>query len=79
MPGIFELFSQVSEHRSRAEGGLGIGLSLVRKLVEMHRGSVSAMSPGAAGGSTFTVRLPSLKALHAQHVPQIHEPSRVAS
>jgi signal transduction histidine kinase len=62
---IFELFSQVREHRARAEGGLGIGLSLVRKLVEMHRGTVTAASPGAAGGSTFTVRLPSMKSAAA--------------
>jgi CheY-like chemotaxis protein len=58
LPGVFELFSQVNEHRSRAEGGLGIGLSLVRKLVELHSGSVTAQSPGAGGGSVFTVRLP---------------------
>lgn len=55
---IFDLFSQVRSHESHAEGGLGIGLSLVRKLVEMHRGSVSANSPGVGQGSTFTVRLP---------------------
>ncbi len=55
---IFELFSQVSAHRSRAEGGLGIGLSLVRTLVEMHRGSVSAASPGVGLGTTMVVRLP---------------------
>jgi signal transduction histidine kinase len=61
LPGIFELFSQISEHRNRAEGGLGIGLSLVRKLVELHRGSVSAQSPGTGGGSIFTVRLPLLE------------------
>jgi len=62
LPGIFELFSQVREHQGRADGGLGIGLSLVRSLVEMHRGSVSAMSRGTAAGSTFTVRLPQLGA-----------------
>jgi len=55
---VFELFSQVSAQRGRADGGLGIGLSLARKLVEMHHGSVSATSPGAARGSTFIVRLP---------------------
>ena len=47
-----------SEHRSRADGGLGIGLSLVRKLVELHHGVVAAASPGAGQGSVFTVRLP---------------------
>jgi signal transduction histidine kinase len=60
--GIFEMFSQVSEHRSRSEGGLGIGLSLVRKLVELHLGSVTGQSPGAGHGSIFTVRLPLLEA-----------------
>ncbi|HET9473709.1 MAG TPA: HAMP domain-containing sensor histidine kinase, partial [Steroidobacteraceae bacterium] len=63
LPGIFALFSQVSEHRSRSEGGLGIGLSLVRKLVELHQGSVTAQSPGTGNGSTFTVRLPLFEAM----------------
>ncbi len=58
LPHVFELFSQVREHRSRADGGLGIGLSLVRKLVELHHGVVAAASPGAGQGSVFTVRLP---------------------
>ena len=56
---IFEPFIQASpeEHRSAA-GGLGIGLTLVRQLAEMHGGSVSARSPGKGLGSTFTLRLP---------------------
>jgi signal transduction histidine kinase/CheY-like chemotaxis protein len=66
LPGIFELFSQIGEHRSRAEGGLGIGLSLVRKLVELHRGSVSAQSPGTGAGSIFTVRLPLTEAASSE-------------
>jgi signal transduction histidine kinase/CheY-like chemotaxis protein len=70
LPGIFELFSQVSEHRNRAEGGLGIGLSLVRKLVELHRGSVSARSPGTGGGSVFTVRLPVIEAIEERSPPK---------
>jgi signal transduction histidine kinase len=77
LPRIFELFSQVREHRDRAEGGLGIGLSLVRKLVEMHRGSVSAMSPGAAGGSKFSVRLPLVEAVHPGRAPLIPQPNLV--
>ena len=55
---VFELFSQVRLHQGRAEGGLGIGLSIVRKLVEMHQGTVSAFSEGSGKGSTFTVSLP---------------------
>ena len=55
---VFEMFSQVGSGAERAQGGLGIGLSLVRQLVQMHGGSVDAESGGAAGGSRFTVRLP---------------------
>jgi signal transduction histidine kinase len=56
--GIFELFSQIPAHRVHANGGLGIGLSLVRQLVELHDGSVGVASAGEGQGSTFTVRLP---------------------
>ncbi|WP_322032836.1 ATP-binding protein [Paraburkholderia sp. J76] len=55
---IFDMFSQVRSHQNHAAGGLGIGLSLVRQLVEMHGGAVSASSPGLNAGSTFSVRLP---------------------
>jgi signal transduction histidine kinase/CheY-like chemotaxis protein len=55
---IFEMFSQVNRAPERAQGGLGIGLALVRRLVEMHGGTVSASSPGLGLGSTFTLRLP---------------------
>jgi signal transduction histidine kinase/CheY-like chemotaxis protein len=58
LPGVFAMFSQVRTHREHANGGLGIGLSLVRQLVEMHGGSVQVMSPGEGFGSTFCVRLP---------------------
>jgi signal transduction histidine kinase len=58
LPGIFKMFSQVHSHRGHADGGLGIGLSLVRQLVEMHGGSVQVASPGEGRGSTFSVRLP---------------------
>ncbi len=60
--GVFDLFSQVRQHQGLAAGGLGIGLSLVKKLVEMHGGSVQAHSGGIGHGSTFTVRLPALAA-----------------
>ncbi|MET0981851.1 MAG: PAS domain-containing protein [Telluria sp.] len=55
---IFDMFKQVERHIERAQGGLGIGLSLVRRLVEMHGGSVAAASAGAGRGSSFEVRLP---------------------
>jgi CheY-like chemotaxis protein len=55
---VFDLFSQVRSHQELAEGGLGIGLSLIRTLVEMHGGRVTAESGGRGAGSTFTVRLP---------------------
>jgi signal transduction histidine kinase len=55
---VFEMFSQLGTHPSRAEGGLGIGLALVYRLVQMHSGTVSAASQGPGMGSTFTVRLP---------------------
>jgi PAS domain S-box-containing protein len=55
---VFEMFTQVRGSLDRAQGGLGIGLSLVRRLVELHGGRVSAASGGRGEGSTFTVRLP---------------------
>ncbi|HEY8607934.1 MAG TPA: ATP-binding protein [Noviherbaspirillum sp.] len=55
---IFELFVQVDTEIDRARGGLGIGLTLVQKLIEMHGGEVRAESRGIGFGSTFTVRLP---------------------
>ena len=55
---VFDLFTQVGRTLDRSQGGLGIGLSLVRRLVEMHGGTVRAESPGLGLGSTFTVRLP---------------------
>ncbi len=55
---VFDMFTQVGRERHRARGGLGIGLSLVRSLAELHGGSASADSAGAGHGSVFTVRLP---------------------
>ena len=57
---IFEMFTQVDRSLERASGGLGIGLSLVRRLVEMHGGTVEARSPGVGKGSEFIVHLPIL-------------------
>lgn len=58
LAGVFEMFSQIGRTVDRSQGGLGIGLSLVRRLVEMHGGSVGASSGGTNAGSVFTVRLP---------------------
>jgi PAS domain S-box-containing protein len=55
---VWDLFSQVRDTLDRAQGGLGIGLWLVRRLIEMHGGSASAESPGVGRGSTFSLRLP---------------------
>lgn len=57
LDGIFEMFSQVEDTLKRAQGGLGIGLSLVRQLVEMHGGTVQAYSDGPGRGSEFVIRL----------------------
>jgi signal transduction histidine kinase/ActR/RegA family two-component response regulator len=58
IPHIFDLFTQGPRSLARSEGGLGIGLNVVRNLVAMHAGSVRAESEGAGRGSTFTVTLP---------------------
>ncbi len=58
LPRVFDLFAQVDRTLARAQGGLGIGLSLVKKLVELHGGDIRAESQGLGRGSRFTVRLP---------------------
>jgi signal transduction histidine kinase/CheY-like chemotaxis protein len=58
LPRIFEIFSQSSQALERSQGGLGIGLSLVRGLIDLHGGSVEARSGGLGKGSEFVVRLP---------------------
>jgi PAS domain S-box-containing protein len=58
MQQLFEMFAQVASASGRSQGGLGIGLSLVRALVELHGGTVTAASDGLGLGSTFSIRLP---------------------
>ncbi len=58
LPRVFDLFVQADHADSRSQGGLGIGLTLVRNLVEMHGGTVEARSDGLAKGTEFVVRLP---------------------
>ena len=60
LPRIFDLFVQADHPNLQSQGGLGIGLTLVRRLVEMHGGKVEAHSAGLGLGSEFVVRLPAL-------------------
>lgn len=69
LPHVFDVFVQGSISIDRSQGGLGIGLSLVRRLVELHGGSVSASSIGAGGGSTFEIRLPRSEPDQAEDAP----------
>ena len=69
LPEMFELFVQGNRSAARSEGGLGIGLTIVRRLVEMHGGSVTAQSEGSGLGSTFKVRLPVVSVTAERSVP----------
>jgi len=70
LPQVFDVFVQGAISIDRSQGGLGIGLSLVRRLVELHGGSVSAHSEGSGKGSIFTIRLPRTEATIAPLAPQ---------
>ena len=84
LPHVFDLFAQADRSLTRAQGGLGIGLTLVRSLVELHGGSVQARSAGSGQGSEFELRLP-LRRLpatgdapaHAQPAPDSGERRRL--
>jgi signal transduction histidine kinase len=75
LPHVFDIFVQGARTRARAEGGLGIGLALVKNLVLLHGGTVEANSTGVGEGSTFTVRLPLATAATAA-IPVETEPAR---
>src|SRR6185295_13209606 len=75
LPRVFDMFFQAEQTLDRAKGGMGIGLTLVRRLVELHGGSIEATSPGVGLGSEFVLRLPLVV-----RAPLTREPSaRLAS
>jgi PAS domain S-box-containing protein len=80
LPHVFDLFVQSTRTLDRSQGGLGIGLSVVKRLVEMHGGRVRAASDGVGRGATFEIRLPALEAddRPAAEVPRpTQAPSRI--
>jgi PAS domain S-box-containing protein len=72
---VFDMFSQVDGAVERSRGGLGIGLTLVKRLVELHGGSIAARSDGIGKGSTFEVRLPALAVASARGDRTLPEPT----
>jgi CheY-like chemotaxis protein len=77
LPRIFDLFTQVDGSLGRSYGGLGIGLALVRTLVEMQEGWVQARSEGLGKGSEFTVKLPVLADASRSEIKTYLEPSKI--
>lgn len=77
LPNIFDAFRQGRQGLDRSSGGLGLGLALVKELVELHGGRVSARSEGQGKGTAFTVRLPITLEQAAQHQPAVVGPRRI--
>ena len=78
LPRIFEMFSQVDRNMEHAQGGLGIGLTLVRRMTELHGGTVEVTSDGAGKGSEFTVRIPVLNEATFSSSERISGPGEAA-
>jgi len=76
LPRIFELFAQAQQPMDRPVGGLGIGLTLSRRLVELHNGTITAASDGPGRGADFTVRLPVASAVPPEASPVVRGPER---
>jgi signal transduction histidine kinase/ActR/RegA family two-component response regulator len=73
---IFEMFSQVDQSLEKSHGGLGIGLTLVKRLVEMHGGTVEARSEGPGRGAAFIVSLPAVGVSRVAQLPPVDEAHR---
>ena len=76
---VFDLFVQADTTLDRAQGGLGVGLTLARQLIQLHKGSLQAESPGLGSGSTFTVRLPLLQRAQRAQAAQMALPAQAAA
>ncbi len=70
LPKVFDLFTRVDQSLERSQGGLGVGLTIVRRLIELHGGRVEAHSDGPSKGSEFVIHLPVLAALAAEPAPE---------
>ncbi|WP_232540335.1 response regulator [Azohydromonas aeria] len=74
LPNVFDLFEQGQRSLDRSQGGLGVGLTLVQRLVQLHHGTVEARSAGPGHGSEFVVRLPCLTEMNAPALPAQADP-----
>lgn len=79
VPELFTMFAQASRSLDRSQGGLGIGLTLVKQIVDLHGGTVSASSNGREAGSTFTVQLPQCPRPQQSTPPPVTSKSDIAS
>ena len=77
LPRIFDLFTQGARGLDRAQGGLGVGLTLARRLAQMHGGGIEAFSEGVGAGSEFVVRLPCLGLVRSADAPAVPAAARV--